>query len=67
MVYLIKEEITTFTMGVHTKTIILGYIESDNEEEVKLFCKNKTLEIKGSYDSDRIDKTYIYEKISKLN
>ncbi len=66
MIYLIQEETTIFTLGVTTKCEIKGYYECDNEEEVKEFCKNKTKEIKGTYDENRIDKAYFYKELSKL-
>lgn len=67
MIYLIKEETTTYMMGTSTRTEIKGYYECDNEEEVKEFCKNKTKEIKGTYNEDRMDKTFYYKKLNKLN
>lgn len=67
MIYLIKEETTAYMMGTSTRTEIKGYYECDNEEEVKEFCKNKTKEIKGTYNEDRMDKTFYYKKLNKLN
>ena len=66
MIYLIQEETTFFTLGITTRTEIKGYYECDNEEEVREFCKNKTKEIKGTYDENRIDKVYFYKELSKL-
>lgn len=67
MIYLIQEETTLFTLGITTRTEMKGYYECDSEEEVKEFCKNKTKEIKGTYNKDRMDKTYFYKELSKLN
>lgn len=67
MIYLIQEERTVFMMGVTTKLKVKGYYQCDNEKEVKEFCSDKTKEIKGSYDEDRMCKTYIYKELSKLN
>ncbi|MBW6408997.1 hypothetical protein [Clostridium weizhouense] len=67
MIYLIQEETTLFTFGTTIRTKISGYYECDNEEDVKEFCENKTKEIKGTYNEDRMCKTYIYKELSKLN
>lgn len=67
MIYLIQEETTIFMLGITTRTEVKGYYECDSEEEVKEFCKNKTKEIKGTYNEDKIDKIYSYKEISKLN
>lgn len=67
MIYLIQEKTTLFTLGTTIRNEIKGYYECDNEEEVKEFCKKKTKEIKGTYNNDKIEKTYFYEELSKLN
>lgn len=67
MMFLVQEETTIYTMGFHTRIEVKGYYECDNEEEVKKFCKDKTEEIKSTYDNDRMDKTYTYKRIEKLN
>lgn len=67
MIYLIQEETTAFTLGITTRKEIKGYYECDTEEEVNKFCKNKTKELKGTYDKDRLDKTYSYKQLSKLD
>ena len=67
MIYLIQEETTVFTLGITTRSEIKGYYECDSEEEVKEFCKNKTKEIKGTYDKNRLDKIYSYKQLSKLD
>lgn len=67
MIYLIQEETIAFTLGITTRSEIKGYYECDSEEEVKEFCKNKTKEIKGTYNKDRMDKRYFYKELSKLN
>lgn len=66
MIYLIKEETTVFMMGRDTRTIIKGYYNCDNENDVENFCKKKTEEFKGTYDEDRMDKTFYYELLNEL-
>ena len=67
MIFLIQEETTVFTFGMNTRIENRGYYECDNEQDVKAFCKTKTEEMKGTYDDSRLDKKYIYKKLSKLN
>lgn len=67
MIYLIKEEVTVFSINIRTKTKTLGYYECDQEEKVNDYCRNKTEKLKGTYDEDRMDKIVYYEELIKLN
>jgi hypothetical protein len=68
MNYLIKEETNMFTSSrVITKIKNLGNYEFDNEQEVNDYCRNKTRELKGTYDEDKFDKVIYYEELTKLN
>lgn len=66
MIYLISEETTVYTNGVNVKSKVLGYHECNTIDEVKEFCNNKTKELQGTYDSNKMDKTIIYEKLEKI-
>ena len=67
MFYLIKEETTVFALDTDSTAENKWFYECSSKEYVKDFCKLKTKEIEGTYDVNRMSKTYIYNELSKLN